>query len=364
MIIQIQPWIDNSELEELKKVIESTYITENKMTELFENMTKKLTSSKYAISVANGTVGLYCALRSIDVGIGDEVIVPNLTFIASSNAVILAGAKPVFCDIKKETLTIDESKISALINKNTKAIMPVHLYGFSAEMNELKKIASKYNLKIIEDAAQGVGVNYKGEHVGSIGDIGVLSYYGNKTITTGEGGMILTNNEEFAKRCYRLKNHGRDQKGTFMHNHIGFNFSFTDLQAAIGVSQMKKLGKIINKKEMIFNKYFDSLKMIDELNFYEIKDQGKPVYWFSSLYSKKVDGIIDFLKNKGIQTRRFFYPLHLQPCYQNELLSINPAHFQVSEDVYFNSLSLPSSYVLKEQEQDFIIKNIKSFFRC
>ncbi len=364
MIIQIQPWIDNSELEELKKVIDSTFITENSMTAQFEKMTKELTGAKHAIAVANGTVGLYCALLSLKVGIGDEVIVPNLTFIATSNAVIMAGAAPVFCEVNKDSLCIDVDKIEPLINKNTKAIMPVHLYGNSCEMFKLKALATKYNLKIIEDAAQGVGVYCRNSHVGTIGDLGVLSYYGNKTITTAEGGMILTNNDSLAKTCYRLKNHGRDQKGTFKHDYIGFNFAYTDIQAAIGVSQMKKLDRIIKRKEDIFNRYYQELKNIDEIKFYKIRGQKQPVYWFTSIFSKKAKKLSSYLFEKGIQTRRFFYPLHLQPCYQNGIINFKKEDFKVSETIYKNSISLPSSYILKEKEQDKVIKTIKSFFKC
>ena len=362
MIIQIQPWIDHSELEELKKVIDSTFITENSMTSEFEKMTKELTGAKHAIAVANGTVGLYCALLSLKIGLGDEVIVPNLTFIASSNAVIMAGAKPIFCEVNEDNLCINESKIESLINKNTKAIMPVHLYGNVCEMDKLDILAKKYNLRVIEDAAQGVGVHYKNQHVGQIGDIGVLSYYGNKTITTAEGGMILTNDDYLAKACYRLKNHGRDQKGTFKHDYIGFNFAYTDLQAAIGVSQMKKLKKIISKKEEIFNRYYDELKNIENIKFYKIKEQKNPVYWFTSIHTKKANELSKYLLKNGIQTRRFFYPLHLQPCYQNGVIDFKKEDFKTSEEIYNNSISLPSSYILKDEELEKVIETIKSFF--
>ncbi len=244
MIIQIQPWIDDSEMHELMKVVQSTFVTEASLTKEFEQMTRDLTKAKHAIAVANGTLGLFCALKALGIGIGDEVIVPDLTFIASANAIIMAGAKPVFCDVEINTLCIDIEKAKSKVTANTKAIMPVHLYGQSADMVKVLNFAKENNLKVIEDAAQGVGVLFEGKHVGTFGDIGILSYYGNKTITTGEGGIILTNDDELAKICYRLKNHGRDTKGTFIHEHIGFNFSFTEMQAALGVSQMKKLNAI------------------------------------------------------------------------------------------------------------------------
>jgi len=248
------------------------------------------------------------------------------------------------------------------LSEKTKAIMPVHLYGNVAEMDAILKFAKQHNLKVIEDAAQGVGVHYKGQHVGTFGDIGVLSYYGNKTITTGEGGIILTNDEDLAKICYRLKNHGRDQKGSFKHDYIGFNFSFTDLQAAVGVSQMKKLPEILRRKEEIFDKYYSELSDIEELCFSKINNQEKPVYWFTSLYFNKRDDLAEFLLKEGVQTRRFFYPLHLQPCYQNSDKISKEGNFKVSKEVYDTGISLPSSYILKDEEQDYVIQKIKNFF--
>tara|TARA_B100001093_G_scaffold481389_1_gene512087 strand:- start:3476 stop:4564 length:1089 start_codon:yes stop_codon:yes gene_type:complete len=361
MIIQIQPWINWKEIIEIIKVVRSTFITEGKKTLELEKLTKDLTKSKYSIAYANGTLALYAALKSLKIGRGDEVIVPNLTFIATANAVIMAGAKPVFCEVEKENLGICPKRIKSLINNNTKAIIPVHLYGYPCKMDEILKISKEFKIKIIEDAAQGVGVHYKNKHVGTYGDIGVLSYYGNKTITTAEGGMILTQNEKIYKSCYRLKNHGRDKKGTFIHENIGYNFAFTDLQAAIGVAQMKKLNKIIRRKKRIFDMYFSELNSIEEIEFYKINDQNNPVYWFSSIYINEKESLKEFLFSNGVQTRDFFYPLHLQPCYKNMDLNIKD-NFDVSEKIFKNSLSLPSSVILKDKEIRRVIKLVKAFF--
>ena len=196
MIIQIEPWIDNEELDQLKRVIENTFVTEHELTKEFEFLIKDLTKSKYAVAMTNGTVALYCCLKALEIGKGDEVIVPDITFIASSNAVLMANAHPVLCDINQKTLCIDPNKIEDLITPFTKAIMPVHLYGQSADMDAIMEIASKYNLQVVEDAAQGVGVKFNGKHVGGFGEMGILSFYGNKTITCGEGGIVLTDSEE------------------------------------------------------------------------------------------------------------------------------------------------------------------------
>ena len=233
--------------------------------------------------------------------------------------------------------------------------MPVHLYGLSADMFKVKKFAKSHNLKIIEDAAQGVGVTFNNKHVGTFGDFGVLSYYGNKTITCGEGGMVLTNNKDLAKKVYRLKNHGRDKKGTFIHSHIGFNFSFTEMQAAVGIAQMKKLNKIISKKNKINKRYVTELNLNSDMKHSYIDERCKPVHWFTSLLVKKASLIEKELKKFGIQTRRFFYPLHMQPCYKN-IFEIKHS-YKISEKIYEKGLSLPSSYLLSDTEQSTVINS-------
>ena len=362
-IPQIQPWIDNSELVELKRVIDSTYVSENELTKAFESMTREMTGSKHAISMCNGTMALFACLKAMKIGIGDEVIVPNLTFVASANAIILAGATPVICEIYPNTFCIDVEKAEKLVNSKTKAIMPVHLYGQSADMNKIIKLSNKYGIEILEDAAQGVGVKFNGKHTGTFGKAGVLSYYANKTITCGEAGIILTDDDEFAKECYRLKNHGRDKKGVFIHESIGYNFSFTEMQAAIGVSQMKKLPKIIKKKKSIYDIYLKELASIPALKPQFIDERASPVFWFVTYLCNEAEELSKFLLESGIQTRKFFYPLHIQPCYsKNNIVDNINDDFSLSERIYKEGISLPSSYILTDKEQFYIINKIKEFY--
>jgi len=364
MIPQIQPWIDNQELKELKKVIDSTFITENLATKKFEDKIKKLTGSKYAIATNNGTLAQFAALVAMGIKAGDEVIVPNITFIATANAVILAGATPVLCEVNKNNFCIDYKRAAKLVNKKTKMIIPVHLYGQSSNMDEATRFAKKYNILIFEDAAQGVGVRYKGKHVGTFGQAGILSFYGNKTITTAEGGVVLTNSKKIAQKVFRLKNHGRNEKGTFKHKYIGYNFAFTELQAAIGISQLNKLKKIINKKKNLYTAYMESLSNIPELEQVKMERDCSPVHWFSSFLVKRGSkSLASFLLKNNIQTRKFFYPLHMQPCYKNNKLIKNIGDdFSLSEKIYKQGLSLPSSYNLSTKEQKLIIKKIKKFY--
>lgn len=361
-IIQIEPWIDNSELEQLKRVIESTFLTEHKLTAEFEEGIKNLTGAKYAIATSNGTTALYCGLKALGVGFGDEVIVPDMTFVASSNAVIMTGATPIFCDVEKDNLGIDVIKAESLITEKTKAIMPVHLYGQSSDMTKIMEFARRHNLKVIEDAAQSIGVKFEGEHVGLRGDVSAISFYGNKTMTCGEGGIILTNSDTVAQSCRRLKNHGRDKRGTFVHEHIGFNFSITEMQSAIGIAQLHKLQRIIERKQEIYDKYVEGLKDIPELKITPIDSRCQPVHWFTSFYTDYRAELAEYLAENGIQTRRFFCPLHLQPCYQNQEWHDSQKDYPISTQTYERGISLPSAYQLKPEEQDYVIEKISEFY--
>jgi perosamine synthetase len=360
MILQIEPWIDEQELEELKRVIASTFVVEHELTKEFEQRTRELTGARHAVAVMNGTTGLYCCLKALGIGPGDEVIVPDITFIATANAVIMAGATPVFCEILADTFCMDPDRAERLINDRTKAIMPVHLYGQSADMVRLTALAARNGLPLVEDAAQGVGVRFDGRHVGTFGHLGVLSYYGNKTVTCGEGGMILTDDDELAQACYRLKNHGRDGKGVFIHEHIGFNFSFTEMQAAVGIAQMKKLPKIVEKKRAIYDRYIEALEGLERFRPVYIDPRCDPVFWFTSFLCDDTDELADYLKGRGAQTRRFFYPLHLQPCYRH--LEFERSGFEVSEQVYAQGISLPSAFHLTQSDQQQVIELVQKFY--
>tara|TARA_R110002020_G_C16317913_1_gene774489 strand:+ start:3971 stop:5077 length:1107 start_codon:yes stop_codon:yes gene_type:complete len=361
-IPQIEPFINELELKYLKQVVESTYVTENKLTKEFEDRIKKLTGAKHAIAVCNGTAALFCCLKALDIGAGDEVIVPNLTFIATANAVIMAGAVPVLCDIRREDLSFDLEKLESCITAKTKAIMPVHLYGFSADMDSITEVADKYGLKVIEDAAQGVGVRYKGTHTGTMGDMGVLSFYGNKTITCGEGGIVLTDDDKLSRRCYQLKNHGRSSKGVFVHESIGYNFCFTEMQAAVGLAQLDKLQSIIDTKQGIRDKYVLALDHLKEdLEPLTPDAHTSPVYWFTSFLTPYKKELQSYLKERGVQTREFFYPLDMQPCYDTNV--IRGSTFKNSHELYSLGISLPSSYSLNWGEQQRVITAIEEFFQ-
>src|ERR1700730_11957453 len=363
MIVQIEPWVDEAELKELTRVIHSTFLVEHELTREFERITSELTGAKHAIAVCNGTMALFTSLTAMGIGPGDEVIVPNLTFIASANAVILAGAVPVLCEVREDTFCIDVAHAERHVTSRTKAVMPVHLYGQSADMHKVMAFARQHRLLVLEDAAEGIGVRYDGRHVGTFGDMGIISYYGNKTITCGEGGVVLTNDDALAKAAYRMKNYGRDRKGTYVHETIGFNFSFTDLQAAIGVAQMRKLPALIAKKRKTHDHYVSELASLAAFRPVYIDPRCEPVFWFTSFLCDDPEALSLFLRQQNIQSRRFFLPLHQQPCYADgKHIRVAGADFPISESIYSRGISLPSSYSLTQEDQSYVIDQIRRFY--
>ena len=361
-IIQIEPLIDSSELEQLARLIETTFVTEDVLTKEFEEKTLKLTKSPYAVAVCNGTAGLFCALKALNLSPGDQVIVPNITFIASATAVLLAGLDVVLVDVDPNTACMNKNSLVKAITKKTKVIMPVHLYGISCEMDEIINIANQNKLAIIEDASQGVGVFYKHKHVGLFGEFGILSYYGNKTITTGEGGIVLTKEKELRNKIYMLKNHGRMTKGTFIHETLGWNFSFTEMQAAIGISQMNKLNRIINQKDKLYRKYSEQIKSKNIQMKSVPNSTTSPVHWFTNIVCEDAKNLQNYLKSFDIPTRRIFYPLNNQPCLINNKNVLNHNdNFNNSDYAFRTLLSLPSSVLMSDDQFDFIIEKINQY---
>ncbi|MFH1462566.1 MAG: DegT/DnrJ/EryC1/StrS family aminotransferase [bacterium] len=357
IIPNIEPWLGKEEIKEVVESIKNQWISGGPKVKKFQEKIAKLCRVKHAIAVCNGTQALYVALKALGVDKGDEVIVPDFTFIASANAVVWAGAKPVFVDIDKKTFNIDPAETEKAVTKRTKAIMPVHIYGQSANMTAIMEIANKYKLKVIEDACQGIGVSWKGKPVGGFGHANCLSFYADKILTTGEGGMVLTNDNETAKQCVILLNQGRTGRGWYIHDFMGYNFRMTDLQAGIGLGQFKKLPQIIKKRKTVEKLYRKYLADIPEIKFPYIDPKGFNVPFRIIILVENPQALSEFLDKKGIKTTRSFYPLHLQPCYK-----IN-GKFPNSIYAYERILRLPSAVTLTEKKVYYICGEIKSFFQ-
>ena len=358
MIPQFEPWLGEEELAQVTETIKANWITGGEKVKQFEEQVAKLCDVKHAVATCNGTLALYIGLKALGIGDGDEVIVPDFTFIASANSVVMAGARPVFVDVDARTFNIDPECTRRAITKKTKAIMPVHIYGQAADMDAICKLAGKHGLYVIEDAAQGIGVKFKDKPVGGFGDVGCLSFYADKTMTTGEGGMVLTNNDKLAKQCLILKHQGRTGRGMYFHEHIGYNFRLTDLQAAVGLAQLSKLPTIITRKKKNEMLYREHLSNITGVKFPYVDPRGFNVPFRINILVDDPESLSTFLNENDIGSRRFFFPLHQQTCYNVK------GKFPNSVNAYNRGLSLPSSVKLTEDEIKYIADKIKKFYRA
>lgn len=357
MIPEVGPWVGEQELAQITEVIKSAWLTEGMKTREFERIIAELCGVKHAIAVCNGTLALYVGLKALGIGDEDEVIVPDFTFIASANSVVMAGATPVFVDVDARTFNIDPECTEKAITPRTKAIMPVHIYGQAADMDAICDIAKRHKLSIIEDAAQGIGVTFKGKHTGSFGDIGSLSFIADKTVTTGEGGAVVTNRDDLAEKCLILKNHGRTRTGMYIHEHIGYNFRLTDLQAALGLAQFSKLATIIERKKKNEELYRQLLEDVEGIEFPYIDPRGFNVPFRTNILVDDPKSLSTFLSENEIGSRSFFYPLHMQPCYNVD------GEFPNAAKAYERGLSLPSSVTLSEEQILYVCEKIKLFMK-
>lgn len=358
-----EPWLDIEERGEVLDCLNSGWVTGGPKVKKFEEEIAKLHKVKHTVAVMNGTMALYMAIESLSLTKPFEVIVPDFTFIASANAVVLAGGVPVFCDVDKDTFNIDCVSAERCITPYTKAIMPVHIFGQAANMDDVKALADKYNLSIVEDAAQGIGVSFRGVPVGGIGDVGILSFYSDKTITTGCGGMVLTNDDKIAEKCLRLKHQGRTGRGWYIHDEIGYNFRMPDIAAAIGLAQLRKLPEIISRKryhEMLYHSLLCDLPYLS-LPFVDKRSSSVP-FRHNVLVNEPVK-LQKYLDEQGIGTRTFFYPLHKQPCYKSKSHVIGDNRFPNSVWANEHGLSLPSSATLTAEQIEYVCNAIKEFYK-
>lgn len=360
-ISQIQPFFDHTEIENLTKAITTGWVTEGPFSQEFLAGLQQFTGAKYAVLANNGTLALYLSLLSVGIKQGDEVIVTDFSFNASASSIAFAGAKPVFVDIHSNDLQLDASKIERAITSKTKAIMPVHIYGQSCDMDPVMEIARKHNLKVIEDAAQGFGVFYKGRHTGTIGDVGMISFFADKTITTGEGAVIFTNNEETFNKLKMLRNQGRPNSGTFIHPELGMNFRMTDLQCALGVAQLKKFEEIRRIKQENYQLYVKLLEPVKQITYLKINDFTTFVPFRVNIKVPDLEKLLNHLEQNGIQTRRMFYPLHRQPCF--DYLHYRENDFPASNEAYDTGMSLPIHCSLTHQDIQLICETIADFYK-
>lgn len=354
------PSITEKEINYILEAVKSGWVSSlGEFINSFEQKFAKFTGVNNALTTSNGTTALHLALAALNVKEGDEVIVPDLTFIATSNAVTYTGAKPVFADIDPETLCISAEDIKKKISSKTKAIIPVHLYGHPSDMDAVNDIAKEHGLYVVEDAAESHGAEYKGKKVGSLGICGVFSFYGNKIITTGEGGMITTNDTSFYEKAKLLRDHAMSKEKRYWHTEIGFNYRMTNMQAALGLAQLERIEEIIARKREIFKWYKEGLKDVAGIKLNYQAGWSKNVYWMiclevESYTENQRDEFIKKLKGKGIESRPYFFPISDMPMYKN----IN-TYTPITHNVFQKGLNLPSYYDITKEQVKYICEVVK-----
>lgn len=361
MIPIYEPYLKGKELEYVTDAVKSGWVSSlGEYIPKFEKNFANYCNSDYGASTSNGTTALHLALKALGVKFGDEIIVPNLTFVATANAVTYCNATPVFVDCD-ESWCIDPKQIEKKITKNTKGIIAVHLYGMPADMDLIMKIAEKHGLFVLEDCAEAHGAKYRGKKVGSIGDASIFSFYGNKVITTGEGGMVLSDNEELIEKVKFLRDHGMSKKKKYWHEEIGYNYRMTNLQAAIGLAQLENIHKILEIKARIvktYNEMFENNSLIETQK--EIMEREKVCWLYTVLLKNEKlnrDNIMQHLRNHGIDSRPIFYPMNELPIYKQS------GNFSVSESIAKRGISLPSSPNLKTSDIKLIVEKVNDALR-
>ena len=361
-----EPSLGGNEMKYLADCIDTVWISsQGDYIERFQQSFIAFHGEGLALCTSSGTTALHLALEALGIGPGDEVIVPNTTFGASANVVIHAGATPVFVDIEPVTWTLDTQKLEAAITPRTKAIMPVHLYGHPCDMDLIMAIAGKHGLKVVEDCAEALGAEYKGRKVGLIGDVGCYSFFANKVITTGEGGMVLCRDPALMERMSLLRDHGMSKQRRYWHLEAGFNYRMTNLQAALGVAQMERIGTFLTQRERVVARYNERLARLGGIRIPRTAAWARNIHW---LYSIEVDAevagfdrdyLAEALRRAGIETRPVFPPLHVQPAYG----SAAPGLFPVSERFAREGMSLPTSNGLSIESADLICDAIEEIVK-
>ena len=356
-----KPVLGKEELEAVRMVFESGVLVQGERIKTFEKEFAEYIGVEHAVAVANGTLALDTALKTLGLGQGDEVITSAFSFVASSNCVLFQGAKPVFADIDPRTFNIDSSDVAEKITSKTKAMILVHLYGQPAEMDALKEIAGDHGIALVEDAAQAHGAEYKGRKIGGLGDVGCFSFYATKNITTGEGGMFTTNNRELARRARLLRNHGDTEK--YHHVILGYNYRMSEASAAVGSVQLKKLDKLNEKREENASLLTRGIEKISSLIPPYVKDYVRHVFYqyvvrVEENYSMTRDKLAEYLRERGVGVAVHYpIPVYRQPLYKE--LGYGKTFCPMAEDVCKRVLSLPVHPSVTEEDITYILDVLK-----
>ena len=363
MIRLCVPYTGHEELEAISEVLSSGYLTQGEKVEEFEKLVAEHVGTQYAFATSSCTTALHLSLVALEIGPGDEVLVPDFTFPATANVVVQQHAVPVLVDIDLDTFTINIEDLQSKITNKTKAVIPVHAFGLAADMDPILQLSKKHGFAVIEDAACALGARYKGNQCGTLGDMGCFSFHPRKSITTGEGGMITTNNDDLASKISLLRSHGGIRReGRFSFEDAGFNYRLSELQGAMGIQQMKKFDRILQLKRKLAISFSEQLVCIEALNAPSQPNYAQHTYQsYVVLLPDNIDRdkIIKLMYEKGIETTIGTYALHLQPYFAREH-NYFPGDMVNSKAAYKRSLTLPLYIDLKNEEIEFIVDTLKN----
>ena len=365
MIPVCEPVLDGREMEFVTECMETNWISSaGKFIPLFERKMSEYCGVPYGVACSSGTAALHLALLALGIGPGDEVLIPDFTLIVSANTIIQTGARPVLVDVDAKTWCIDPDLIEEKLSPRTKAIMLVHMYGHPCDMEAVRDIASRHNLYVIEDCAQAHGAEVNGQKVGSFGDAACFSFYGNKILTTGEGGMVLCRDERVKRQLQLLRDQGF-QDPRFVHQVIGFNYRLTNIQAAIGLAQTEKLDEKVERKRWIAETYRELLSGQEDITLPIEAPWARNVYWMYGIlieksFGVKKDDLMATLNSMGVDTRSFFCPMSLQPVYQgsDERFPQTDGNHPVSADLWNRGLYLPSGLGLTRSQIEEVVEKL------
>ncbi len=355
-----RPHITQQEIDAVVAVLQSPHLSMGPKVAEFETAFARFCHTRHAVACSSGTTGLHLIVRAMGIGHGHEVITTPFSFVASANCMLMEGARPVFVDIEPDTWNIDPRRIEAAVTPKTKAVLPVDVFGQIADMDSIRKIAERRNLRIIEDSCEALGSSYRGRPAGSLGDMGVFGFYPNKQITTGEGGMIVTDDDALADLCRSMRNQGRDPGGSWLaHPRMGFNYRLSDIQCAIGIVQLERIEELLGARSRAYRWYEDCLAKEHRLALQKVSPHVQMsrfvcVVRLADRYTQSDrDRILKTLTARGIGCSNYFAPIHLQPFYV-ERFGYKPGDFPICESVAARTIALPFHHELTEADVDFI----------
>ena len=364
------PDIIEKDIEAVVRVMKTRFLSIGPKVVEFEQRMSEYTGVKYAVAVNSGTSALHLIIRGMGIGEGDVIITTPFSFIASSNCILFERGRPLFVDIKEETLNLDADNVEERLESmgseelaRVKTLLVVDAFGQPADWDRFKDIGRKYNLKLIEDSAEALGAEYKGKRAGSLGEVGVFAFYPNKQITTGEGGVLVTDNEELARLARSMRSQGRGESGEWLdHERLGYNYRMDELSAALGCSQMERIEEILDKRAKVAGRYGEKLAEVEEVQVPYIAPYVSRTSWF--VYVVRLERGIDrnkvikYLNEEGVQCKLYFTPIHLQPFYR-KMFGYKEGDFPITEDVSERTIALPFFNNLKEEQIDYVVEKLK-----